>query len=189
MNHLKNAPFFSDWTPVTRGVDLHHNLEAVPLQIRLKAIVGSGDTWTLLLKNEQGAEAGAFSVTFESNPQYKIGFCQTSTSFASKLPSTEEKLWTIEWDTGKLSVSCNGKIMIKEFAPSDATCTDPDYSVSWRDYWERDKTKIFFESDDNMSTFYRMQPGTLQLNFCPAFTFAMLAYKVFWHVIDSLYIE
>ena len=149
----------SDWTSLRRDTDLQFDLDTVPLQIRLNVTEGSDNVLSLLLKNEQGDSAGALSIDFKSSPLYSIGFCRPPQPFSQDLPASLEKLWLIEWNAGKLSVYCNGKRMVKDFVPSDSTCTDPDYSASWKVYWQRDKKKISFSLDEEVTAFYRMEPG------------------------------
>jgi hypothetical protein len=136
---------------VERGVKIPIELETSYLQIKTNSAVGSGDQTVIEYFDKEGRDAGGIGILF-SSPRvwYRLFNCALPTPFPHILPTTVNKLWTIEKRRYRTRVFCN-EALVLEFTVSDSTC-DTRY---WETYWGRKVSKIEFHSVDTASEQYR----------------------------------
>ena len=132
--------------------------ENVPLEIRTYSELGSGERLILTFYTSQKIFAGGFMIKFSSKPKYRLPYCTPWTEFPKNLPSPTTKIWRIAVQDIDLSVRvvvhCNGIQMLK-VKLSNSNCSKPNWSSFWRD----DVKKIYFNSSDSASDFYRPYTG------------------------------
>ena len=154
------------WTAVKRDVDINHDLENSPLQIRTDSPVGSHEEAVSKFYTAGGRYIGGVYLTFTSRaspPQYYLDWCKSSwTNFPTALPSETDKIWTVTLSKTsgiRLTINCNNKEVLK-VVMSDTTCS----YKAWSDMWSSDVEKIKFPSGrDTASDYYR--PGKFNLLF------------------------
>jgi hypothetical protein len=90
--------------------------------------------------------------------KYKFSLCSDWTTLSDALPSSSRNIWTIRWKDGGMSVSCNGEEKIRNFIPSDTTCSGDWYSTTWKSHWSKSKRRIRFSEFDTASLYFRQEP-------------------------------
>ena len=133
--------------------------ENVPLEIRTYSELGSGERLILTFYTSQNIYAGGFMIRFTSKPKYRLPHCTPWIEFPKYLPSPTTKIWRIAVQdidpSVRLVVLCN-EIQVLEVRLSNSTCSaEPHWSSFWRD----DVKKIYFNSSDSASDFYRPYTG------------------------------
>ncbi|XP_063678266.1 uncharacterized protein LOC134814158 isoform X2 [Bolinopsis microptera] len=137
--------------PVKRAVEIEWDLESTPLEIRTDSVLGSDDQVYVDFYSAEEKYAGGFALYFTSTPQYELGYCTSGTDFPVNLPSTADKVWRITL-TSRVVIHCNEVEVLNKLL-SESTCSDS----KWRTIWNRDVTKIWFDSDDTASDYYGTQ--------------------------------
>jgi hypothetical protein len=115
-------------------------LETSYLHIKTNSEVGSSDKTKIYYYGKEGSDAGGFGIYFTSpHVKYALLECQgNQTPFPPTLPTTVEKVWTIEKRGFRTRVFCNGALLL-DITVSLTTC---DY-VGW-DQWENEVQGIDF---------------------------------------------
>ncbi|KAL5248848.1 hypothetical protein ACHWQZ_G017888 [Mnemiopsis leidyi] len=150
----------SVWTDVTRETDIPFDLEKVPLQV--KAVLTNTnitlDKINIQFKDEQGARSGGIELRLSSYPTYKLILCSDWYETNTQLPAGPDMIWTFQLKAGKLSVWCDGEVVIEDISPSEEKCNSEYNSDSWNRYWSISKTVIMFSTHDTASQSYRARP-------------------------------
>ena len=142
-----------------RLVRIEWDLELTPLVIRTNSVLGSYtyDQVAVYFYSAEGESAGGVSLHFTSTLQYWLSWCKSWTNFPVTPPSATDKVWqiTLTRTAGvRLVIHCNDVEVLNTLL-SEATCS---YSW-WSTTWNKDVTKIMFDSSDTASDYYRPQPG------------------------------
>jgi hypothetical protein len=144
------------WKPVERGVLIPIELDTSYLHVKTYSEVGSEDRTVIRYFDKEGSYAGGIEISFTSPlVEYKLPYCQHFyTPFPTTLPTTVNKVWTIEKRRYRTRVFCNGLVVL-DIILSDSTC-DMEYNSDWETYWERDVSVIKFDGEyDTASEQYR----------------------------------
>ena len=109
--------------------------------------------------NSQRNDAGGVYIKFNSPPQYRILYCNTSwTNFPTDLPTATDKVWrvTLTRTSGiRLVIHCN-EVEVLNILTSESSCSYSD----WSKHWSRKVAKIYFNTDnDTASDYYRAVRG------------------------------
>ena len=98
-------------------------------------------------------------IKFSSKPKYLLPHCTSWTNFPRSLPDSATKIWRIAVQdidpSVRLVVLCN-EIQVLKVKLSNSTCTA---ESNWRSFWRDDVKKIYFNSSDSASNFYRPYTG------------------------------
>ena len=142
---------------MNRGVNMHYNLEILPIQIKTNSESGSDKSVVVSFSNMKSESAGGIKLFFTTPPQYKFTDCTNSrTDFFTNLPTETDKIWTItlhrDSDKRRVVVHCNEKEILNVVL-SDTSCD----VNGWRNKWSREVEKIKFlgSGADTASDFYR----------------------------------
>ncbi|KAL5257686.1 hypothetical protein ACHWQZ_G012567 [Mnemiopsis leidyi] len=122
------------------------------LEIKTDSEIGSGDTVMLFFYTSNSA--GRVYLYFTSTPQYYIKYCTSRTDFPADLPADVNKIWRIGITRTlgiRLQIHCND-VEVLNILISDTTCSDGD----WTRYWNEDIEKIYFNSGDTASDYYKL---------------------------------
>ncbi|KAL5255462.1 hypothetical protein ACHWQZ_G010885 [Mnemiopsis leidyi] len=170
MLHLLLAVFFGaalandGWIAVERDVRINYDLENSPLQIKTDSVVGSDEQVRVWFSTAQDDPAGGVVLDFfTSPPQYWLRYCTSWTYFPTDLPTETNKVWTITLSrvSGEIRVviTCN-TVEVLNVVLSSTTCSDSDWSrdSDWSTIWSKDVEKIYFDSYDTASDYYRAAP-------------------------------
>ena len=136
-----------------RGVKIPVDFDTSYLQIKTNSEIGSWDETWIYYYDKEGKDAGGIEIWFTSpRVEYKLEYCQDYyTPFPHTLPTTVNKVWTIEKRRYRTRVFCNG-LMVLDITLSDTTC---DWS-DWETYWGRKVSEIEFDrEEDTASKQYR----------------------------------
>ena len=143
----------SDWTDITRNVEIDYDLETHPLQIKTDSAAGSDEQVYVWHYTAAGSYIGGIRLEFSNPPEYYINYCINYwTPFPVTLPVEQDKIWTITRTASALKVECNG-VEVLNFLFSESTDSR---CVTW---WSWDVGKIKFSSFDTASDAYLSQPG------------------------------
>jgi hypothetical protein len=100
-----------------------------------------------------GETAGGVLIRFSSKVEYRLGWCDLSTTFhdiTSILTSTSDKVWKItltRTSDARLQIRCND-VVVADVRLSDSAC---DFKY-WKGYWKRTVEKIQFSSKEITDT-------------------------------------
>jgi hypothetical protein len=140
------------WKPVERDVVVPVELDTSYLHVKTNSEVGSEDRTEIYYDDKEGREAGGISIRFSSpHVKYYLLHCQSYyTPSPPTLPTTVNKVWTIEKRGYRTRVFCN-KVLVLDITVSDTTCDWGD----WKTEWGRQVGGIkFHEYDDTASDIY-----------------------------------
>jgi hypothetical protein len=131
------------WKPVERGVKIPVELETSYLHVKTNSEVGSGGRTRIQYYDKEGREAGGIRIRFSSpRVKYNLLHCKWNYNpFPRTVPTTVNKVWTIEKRGYRTRMFCNGVLVLDTV--SDTTC---DYS-NWEYYWGREVGGIRFYKD------------------------------------------
>ena len=138
-------------------MDINHDLENSPLQIRTDSAEGSSEQVNVNFYATKGDLAGGLSFRFTSPPQYLLGWCTTWINFPADLPTETDKVWTVFYNgtssEKQMVIYCNKKEVLNTVI-SASTCTS---DSSRSKHWSRDVETIMFPSDstNTASDYYR----------------------------------
>ena len=155
---LINKSPLTGWIAVQRGVNIYHDIETTPLEIRTDSVFGSRDIMVVRFRDSQGEWAGGFNIDFTSiTPQYFIAWCDGSYNFPTTLPTATVKVWriTVIESSGinSVQIHCNGEEVLN-YMLSYSTCLH--YYNYWTTIWSRDRVQIYFyPGSDTASDYYR----------------------------------
>jgi hypothetical protein len=140
---------------VERDVKIPVELETSYLKIKTNSAVGSRDDTLILYYDKEGRLAGGIEIWFHSSRVlYTLLGCQSSsTPFPHTLPTTVNKIWTIEKRRYRTRVFCNGLVVL-DITLSDSTC-DMEYNSHWETYWGRKVREIKLNTWETASQQYR----------------------------------
>jgi hypothetical protein len=128
------------WKPVERGVKIPVELDTSYLHVKTNSEVGSGDRTVIQYYDKEGREAGGIVIWFYyPRVQYVLLDCTVYTAFPHTLPTTVNKVWTIEKRGYRTRMFCNG-VLVLDITVSDTTCDESD----WEYYWGREVDRIEF---------------------------------------------
>ena len=138
-------------------MSITHDLENSPLQIKTDSEDGSKETVIVRFRTDQGDLAGAVLIWFSSPPKILLGKCdniENFKNFSSTLPSETDKVWTITLsrfsEKKRVFVHCNNEQVLNVLI-SGTACE----RSGWETTWSNDVEKIYFDSKDNASDYYR----------------------------------
>ena len=143
----------TDWTASgERNQDINFNIRSTPLQIHTDSDIGSGDRMWTRFFDPDGGGRGIFLPLY-SSPYYDIGFCQDDIEIPlDKLGTNKNRIWTIELDSSRVKLSCNG-IQIFDYDPQLSD------SQECREKWSLGASILKFGKntweEDTASDFYR----------------------------------
>jgi hypothetical protein len=142
------------WKPVKRDVKIPVELETLYLHVKTNSEVGSEDGTWIQYNGKEGRLAGAIGISFRSpRVKYILDYCQDDySSFPLTLPTTVNKVWTIEKRGYRTRMFCNG-VLVLDFTVSDTTCNMKYYS-DWEYFWGREVGEIKFSKSDRASDMY-----------------------------------
>jgi hypothetical protein len=120
------------WKPVKRGVKIPVELETSYLHVKTNSEVGSRDETRILYYDEEGRVAGGIVIEFSSpRVKYNLFNCQGSnTIFPHTLPTTVNKVWTIEKRGYRTRMFCN-EVLVLDITASDTTCEKSVWETDW----------------------------------------------------------
>ena len=134
----------SDWTAVTRNVEVDHDLEATPLQILTNAKVGEEKEVGLDVQN-----IGRIDINFTWKMKYR-GFSISSCGnypFPGHLPKEVNKIWTISRTKEAVTILSNEvEVLNVVFTDVGEDCEKT---------WSGSSTKIIFTTGDLASDYKR----------------------------------
>ena len=127
----------------------------------------SGDNWKSIVRfkdPEMNRHSGGFTLRFKSRlVEYRFAWCSNYKTFSVSLPTSREKVWTIQKRGYRMDVFCNGKKVLNETVSSEV-CDNPNQNSTWNSlYWERRVDKFYFPNNDKATLFYYL--GTVPLMF------------------------
>ena len=143
-----------DWTAVgERNQEINFDIRSTPLQIQTDSEIGSGHMIWPRFFDTATSQLRGISVYLESPPIYSIGYCTSRAEIPlNKLGSNKNRIWTIELDSRRVKLSCNG-IQIFDYDPQLSDSQD------CRENWSLGASILKFgansEEMDNASDFYR----------------------------------
>ena len=146
-------------------MNIDHDIETTPLEIRSDSVLGSGDEVYVYFRDSQGNWAGGVNLELSSTPQYYIGWCNGSFYFPTTLPTATVKVWRItvikSSDIVSVQIHCNEKEVLN-YLLSDSTCW-----YDWTTFWSRDGAQIYFlPGYTTASDYYRpYSSGNYNYNF------------------------
>ena len=102
----------------------------------------------------------------EWESMYKITGCHQLKYFYERLPVSETRIWTIDWDADnfRMTVFCNGQKVI-DVTLSDDTCGRRNYGLHWRERYSRPVKYIAFAEYDVESDYFRLGDSKYYANF------------------------
>ena len=124
------------------------------MEIKTNSSLGSDEYVWLHFHYAQIDYAGGFQIKFSVKPRHEISGCTPWTDFPTTLPSATEKRWRITLDKTagfRVLVHCNGELVLNVLL-SDEVCTES--PSSWKRYWSRSVTQIYFYYKDTASDYY-----------------------------------
>jgi hypothetical protein len=132
------------WKPVKNDVMIPVELETSYLHVKTNSEVWSEDMTWIQYYDKEGRPAGGIVIWFYSpRVEYRLEYCQySSTPFPLTLPTTVNKVWTVEKRGYRTRLFCNG-VLVLDITVSDTTCYMKDYS-NWETYWGREVGRIEF---------------------------------------------
>jgi hypothetical protein len=139
---------------VEHGVVIPIELETSYLHFKTNSEVGSKDRTRIWYYDKEGTrDAGGIEIVFTyRRVEYKLWNCQWyDTPFPLTLPTTVNKVWTIEKRGYRTRVFCNG-VLVLDITLSNRLC-DKTYLEM---LWEREVSEIKFHSLDRASEQYRI---------------------------------
>ena len=88
----------SGWRPVERGVDIAHNLDLTPLEIKTSSVPRSGDKTAVEFFDQIHSPVGSVYIFFEAEMKYSVKNCMNDYAkfedlIESRLPT--ENIWRI----------------------------------------------------------------------------------------------
>jgi hypothetical protein len=136
------------WKPVEHGVKIPVELDTSYLHVKTNSEVGSRDETLIRYYKKEGRKAGGIAILFSSpRVEYRLEDCQHErldyTPLPLTLPTTVNKVWTIEKRGYRTRLFCNG-VLVLDITPSDTTC----YFSSWKTKWGREVGGIEFSAAD-----------------------------------------
>ena len=135
-----------------RQVLLEWDLESTPLEVKTNSVLGSDDQVLVYFYSAGGEPVGVVKLRFLLQYVYTLYWCGRY-NLPVTPPSANDKVWrfTLTRTAGvRLVIHCNDVEVLNKLI-SEATCSDS----KWSTYWNRDVTKIKFNSGDTASDFYR----------------------------------
>lgn len=141
-----------------RRVDIKHDLESTPLEIKTNSTLGSGDRVWIWFHDAHGhSEGSGITIRLSSPPKFALLGCTLHTNFPTDLPTASDKMWRITLSRAQgvhVTIHCND-VELVNIQLSDATCYE-----NWSKRWSLKVAKIYFSSPwDKASDFYRPAPG------------------------------
>ena len=129
------------------------DLESTPLEIKTDSVLGSTDKVAVVLLSGN-AYTGVIYLFFTSPQQYHLSWCTVGNyNLHVNPPSDNEKIWRISLTRTagvRLVIHCN-EVEVLDKLLSALSCKS-----GWDTYWNKDVTKIKFESGDTASDYYRI---------------------------------
>ncbi|KAL5254943.1 hypothetical protein ACHWQZ_G014406 [Mnemiopsis leidyi] len=142
------------WTAVPQPYK-QIDLETTPLEIKTDSAVEIGDYVKVLFYTSQGYIVGGVYLHLNSTLQYWMDWCGTSyTDFPTNPPADVNKVWriSITRTSGvRLQIHCND-VEVLNILMSDTTCS----YRNWNTYWNKDIEKMYFDSSDTASDYYKL---------------------------------
>jgi hypothetical protein len=135
---------------------IDYDLETIPLEIKTDSVLGSKDKVRVDFTDSGDTNSGGFAILFQPpRTMYFVRTCSNSSfiQFPTSLPAAKDKVWrlTLTRTSGiRLIIHCNEEELLNVLM-SDSTCSDKD----WSNNWNRKVTKIWFDSSDTATDFYR----------------------------------
>ena len=140
-------------------------LDTINLHLKTYSKLGSGDVTVIKFEDpEMNRYSGGIQIKFSGGGlEYQLTFCSNLTAFPVSVPTTRDKVWTIQKRGYRIVVFCNGKVVLNITVSSD-TCDDPEYSEIWESlYWKRQVDKFYFvPKKSKASLFYYI--GTVPIS-------------------------
>ena len=135
----------------------------------MKAVLGNSsvtlDKINIQFKDKMGSSSGGIELRLSSYPSYKLILCSDWYDSDIKLPAGPVMIWTIEMREEKLSVWCDGIVVVQDITPSNEICNSELYkSGSWNRYWSLSKDVVMFSEIDTASQSYRTKPPPSELS-------------------------
>ena len=128
------------------------DLESTPLEIKTDSVLGSTDKVAVVLLSGN-AYTGVIYLFFTSPQQYHLSWCTVGNyNLHVNPPSDNEKIWRISLTRTagvRLVIHCNEVEVLDKLLSSSC-------KSGWDTFWNRDVTKIKFESGDTASDYYRI---------------------------------
>jgi hypothetical protein len=139
------------WKPVEHGVLIPVELETSYLHVKTNSEVGSGNRTWIWYYDKEGSRARGIEIVFTSpGENYFLMSCLDSpTPFPPTLPTTVNKVWTIEKRGYRTRMFCNG-VLVLDITVSDTTC----HRSYWETEWGREVGGILFNRWDSASDMY-----------------------------------
>jgi hypothetical protein len=145
------------WNRVSKGSNVHANLDASNLHIMTDNWKSSVIKSSIIFKDpEMDRPSGGFGLKFlpQNDVRYQLLYCSNYTRFPVSIPTSTEKVWTIQKRGLNIVVFCNGKTVLNVTA-SSSVCDNPGYSTTWRSlYWGRKVQKFIFPAYTNTASKY-----------------------------------
>ena len=144
----------TDWTAVgERNQEINFDIRSTPLQIQTDSEIGSGHRIRLGLFHDAIEDGRGMHVKLNSPPVYGIGYCLNDIEIPlNKLGTDENRIWTIELDSTRVKLFCNG-IQIFDYDPQLSE------SQECREKWSLGASILKFVHNqwgtDTASDFYR----------------------------------
>ena len=136
-----------------RNVEIEWDLESTPLAVITNSVLGSGDQARVRFYSAGEEFVGTVWLYFTTTLQYSLYHCNVYTNLPVTPPSATDKVWriTLTRTAGvRVVIHCNDVEVLNRLL-SGATCINS----LWSTIWNRDVTKIQFESSDTASDYYR----------------------------------
>ncbi|KAL5247615.1 hypothetical protein ACHWQZ_G019482 [Mnemiopsis leidyi] len=154
----------SDWKSVQTGVEISHDLESIPFEIKTDGTAGSNKKLFIeFFGVTAGDPVGGFLINFYASPKFKVLRCMESEKVfpdSVSLPSNPINTWKIKWlrtsKEKRVVVHCND-VEVVNVIISDTECNDN----VWRSSWSADIKKLKFNGGDTASKHYK------EIKLCP----------------------
>ena len=151
--------------PVVRDVFIPWNPDSDTITVPTDSVAGSGEKVVVRLHDKSGNIAGSLWISFDTQIEYRIGWCTHYTLFPVTLPTATQKTWTFTYNYTEKRVVyvCNG-VQVLNFVISDSACNN--WSTLGEFYWSRKPTQIKFHYSDAASDSYCISSNTGNYNGC-----------------------
>ena len=151
---------------VVKDVLIPWNPDSETITVSTNSEAGFEEEVGVQFFDKQGNRAGSVYIVFNTQIQYKIGFCYTGyTLFPVTLPTKTEKTWTITYNytERRVVLHCNGVEVVNEVL-SDACASSWSTYIEYKSIWAREPTQIKFPSYDKASDSYCISSNTGKYN-------------------------
>ena len=160
------------WKPLIeeKGMRAYNDVNVNAINLHLMTNTSENDVRSIVRFRDREVkkilDSGGFTLRFSSKPrlvEYRFDWCSNFKTFPVSIPTSREKVWTIQKRGYRMAVSCNGKKVLNKIVSSEV-CDDPEYSSTWNiSYWGRKVDQLIFPMQGEATLFYYI--GTVQLMF------------------------